>query len=92
MDHLSLSSHPQGKIKTRVKFASAALAARLATGPLHGDQAATEERLLVKDLGQAGPSPPFWIWQVASGAHRDYLLLSDINIYIRLKEACQALS
>jgi len=92
MDHLSLPSHPQGKVKTRMKLASGALAARLATAPLHADQAATEERLLVKDLGQAGPSPPFWIWQVTSGTHRDYLLLSDISIYIRYTEACQVIS
>jgi hypothetical protein len=51
MDHLSLPSHPQGKVKTRMKLASGALAARLAAAPLHADQAATEERLLVKDLG-----------------------------------------
>jgi hypothetical protein len=69
MDHLSLPSHPQGKVKTRMKLASAALAARLTAAPLHADQAATEERLLVKDLGQAGPSPTFRIGQVASRAH-----------------------
>jgi len=83
MDHLTLPSHPEGKVKTRMKLASGALAARLTTSPLHGNQAATEERLFVKDLGQAGPSPPFWIWQVPSWTHRNYLLLSDIVIYIR---------
>jgi hypothetical protein len=83
MDHLTLPSHPEGKVKTRVKLASGALAARLATSSLHGNQAATEERLLVKDLGQAGASPPFRIRQVASWAHRNNLLLSDIVIYIR---------
>jgi hypothetical protein len=62
MDHLSLPSHPEGKVKTRVKLASGALAARLAAGPPHGDQTATEERLFVKDLGQTRPSPSFWIW------------------------------
>jgi hypothetical protein len=62
MDHLSLPSHSEGKVKTWVKLTSGALAARLATGPLHGDQAATEEMLLVKDLGESGSSPSFWIW------------------------------
>jgi hypothetical protein len=62
MDHLSLSSHPQGKVKTWVKLASGALAARLATGPLHGDQATTKEGLFVKELGESGPGPSFWIW------------------------------
>jgi len=61
MEHLSLPSYPEGKVKTSVKLASGAFAARLTTSPLHGDDAATEERLLVKDLGQAGPSPPLWI-------------------------------
>ena len=61
MDHLSLPTYPEGKVKTSVKLASGALAASLATGPLHGDDAAAEEGLLVKDLGQAGPSPPLWI-------------------------------
>jgi hypothetical protein len=37
MDHLSLPSYPEGKVKTRVKLASGALAARLAAGPLHRD-------------------------------------------------------
>jgi len=63
MEHLSLPTHPQGKVKPWVKFASGALAARLAAGPLHGDQAATEERLFVKELGESGPGPSFWIWQ-----------------------------
>jgi hypothetical protein len=62
MDHLSLPSHPQGKVKTRMKLASGALAARLPAGPLHGDQATTEERLFVKELGESGPGPSFWIW------------------------------
>lgn len=53
MDHLSLPTHPQSKIKTWVKLASGALAARLTAGALHGDQAATEERLFVKDLGES---------------------------------------
>jgi hypothetical protein len=75
MDHLSLPTHPEGKVKPRVKLASGAFAAGLATGAMHGDEAATEERLLVKELGQSGPSPSFWIWQVASRTHRNYLPL-----------------
>jgi hypothetical protein len=51
MDHLSLPSHPEGEIKTRMKLASGALAAGLSTGSLHADQAAAEEGLIVKDLG-----------------------------------------
>jgi hypothetical protein len=62
MDHLSLPSCPEGKVKTWVKLASGAFAARLTTGPLHGDQAATEERLFVKDLREPGTGPSFWIW------------------------------
>jgi hypothetical protein len=61
MDHLSLFSHPEGQIKARMKLAPGALAARLSTGALHGDEAAAEERLIMKDLGQAGPSPTLWI-------------------------------
>jgi len=62
MDHLSLPSHPEGEIKTWMKLASGAFAAGLAAGSLHRDQTATEERLLVKNLGESGPSPPFWVW------------------------------
>jgi hypothetical protein len=69
MDHLSLFSHPEGQIKARMKLAPGALAAGLPTGALHGDEAAAEEGLLVKDLGEAGPSPTFRIGQVASRAH-----------------------
>jgi hypothetical protein len=61
MDHLSLPTHPQGKVKTRVKLASGALAARLPTGPLHGDEAPTEEGLFVKELSETGTGPSFWI-------------------------------
>jgi len=74
MDHLSLPSHPQGKIKTWVEFASGAFAARLTAAPLHGDEAATEEGLLVKDLGESGTGSSFWIGQMASGTHRYHLL------------------
>ena len=66
MDHLSLFSYPEGQIKARMKLASGALAAGLPTGPLHGDEAAAEEGLIVKDLGETGPSPTFRIGQVAS--------------------------
>jgi hypothetical protein len=69
MDHLSLSSHPEGQIKTRMKFTPGALAAGLPAGALHGDQATAEEGLFVKDLGETGSSPTFPIGQVASRAH-----------------------
>jgi len=59
MNHLSLPSDPQGKIKAWVKLATGTLAAGLAAGPLHGDEAATEEGLLVKDLGETGSRPSF---------------------------------
>jgi len=70
MDHLSFSSHPEGHVKTRMKFASGTLAARLSAGALHGNQATAEEGLVVKDLGQAGPGPTLRIEQVASRAHK----------------------
>jgi hypothetical protein len=69
MDHLSLFSHPEGQIKARMKLAPGALAAGLPTGPLHGNQAAAEEGLFMKDLGETGSSPTFRIGQVASRAH-----------------------
>jgi hypothetical protein len=47
MDHLSFSSYPEGQIKAWMKLAPGALAARLSAGPLHGDEAATEEKLFV---------------------------------------------
>jgi hypothetical protein len=62
MDHLSLSSNSEGQIKAWMKLAPATLAAGLPTGALHGDEAAAEERLLVKDLGETGSSPTFGIW------------------------------
>jgi len=74
MDHLSLPTHPQGKIKTWVEFASGAFTARFTADPLHGDEAATEEGLLVKDLGESGTGSSFWIREMASGTHRDHLL------------------
>jgi hypothetical protein len=88
MDHLSLFSHPQGQIKARMKFTPGALAARFSTRPLHGDEAAAEEGLIVKDLGKAGSSPTFRIGQMTSRAHEEsppfqkrfcliYLYISD---------------
>ena len=53
MDHLSLLSHSDGEIEAGVKLASGALASQFPTGPLHSDQTAAKERLLMKDLGQA---------------------------------------
>jgi hypothetical protein len=44
-----------------MKLAPGALAARLPTGPLHGDEAPTEEGLFVKKLGESGTGPSFWI-------------------------------
>jgi hypothetical protein len=61
MDHLSLTTDSEGKVKAWMKFASGTLAAGLTTGPLHGDQAATEEVLFVEDLGEPRPGPSFWI-------------------------------
>jgi hypothetical protein len=87
MDHLSLFSYSESHIKAWMKFAPGALAARLATGALHGDEAAAEEGLIVKDLGKAGSSPTFRIGQMASRAHRGSppfgQFLPDISIYIR---------
>jgi len=40
MDHLSLSTHPQGQVKAGMKLASVALAAGLSAGSLHRDEAA----------------------------------------------------
>jgi hypothetical protein len=92
MDHLSFFSHAQGQIKAGMKFASGALAAGLPTSPLHGEEAAAEEGLFVKDLGESGTGSSFWVWQVTSGTHGNHLLLSDILIYIRSNGACQPIS
>ena len=61
MDHLSLLSHPQGQIKAGMELTSGALAAGLSAGSLHRDEAAQDKGLFVKDLGEAGASPPFRI-------------------------------
>ena len=70
MDHLSLFSYSQGQIKAGMKLASVALTAGLPTGTLHGDEAAAEKGLIVKDLGETGSRPTFWVGQVASRAHK----------------------
>jgi hypothetical protein len=53
MDHLSLFSDSQSNIKTRMKLPPGTLAAGFPAGPLHRDEAAAEEGLLVKDLGES---------------------------------------
>jgi hypothetical protein len=89
MDHLSLFSYTESQIKAWMKLAPGALAARLATGALHGHEATTEEGLIVEDLGEAGTSPSLSIGQMASRAHRGsppfgqscliYLYISEKN-------------
>jgi hypothetical protein len=86
MDHLSFFAHPQGQIKARVKFASGALAAGLPTSPLHGDEAAAEEGLFVKDLGETGSSPTFRIGQVASRTHEDSPPFQICLIYLHISD------
>jgi hypothetical protein len=71
MDHLPFLSHPEGQIKAGMKLASDALAAWLPTGALHGDEAATEEGLIVKDLGETGPGPTFRVGQMTSRTHKE---------------------
>jgi hypothetical protein len=71
MDHLPFLSHPEGQIKARMKLASGALAAWLPTGALHRDEAATEEGLIVKDLGETGPGPTFRVGQMTSRTHKE---------------------
>jgi hypothetical protein len=61
MDHLSLSAHPDGQVKGRMKLALGALAARFSAGSFHRDKAAEDQGLIVKNLGQAGASPSFGI-------------------------------
>jgi hypothetical protein len=83
MDHLSLSGHPESQVKAEMKLAPGALAARFSAGPLHRDEATEDKGLFVKDLGEAGASPPLRIGQVVSRTHGDTLLYSDIQYYIR---------
>jgi hypothetical protein len=73
MDHLSLLSHPDGEIKARVELASGALATRFSASPLHGDQTATQERLVVKDLHQTRSCFSFEIRQVVSVSQKTHL-------------------
>jgi hypothetical protein len=70
MDHLSLFSYPEGQIKAGMELASGALTAELPTSPLHGDEAAAEKGLIVKDLGETGSGPTLRIGQVASRTHQ----------------------
>jgi hypothetical protein len=86
MDHLSFFSHPEGQIKAGMKFASGALAAGFPTSPPHGDQAAAEEGLIVKDLGETGSSPTFRIGQMASRAHEDSPPFQICLIYLYISE------
>ena len=53
MDHLSLSAHPDGQVKGRMKLALGALATRFSAGSFHRNEAAEDQGLIVKDLGQA---------------------------------------
>jgi len=69
MDHLPSFSYPEGQIKAGMKLASGALAAGFSAGAVHGDEAATEEGLIVKDLGETGPGPTFRVGQMASRVH-----------------------
>jgi hypothetical protein len=50
MDHLALSSHPQGEIEARVEFATGAFTAGFTADAGHRDQAADEKRFLVEEL------------------------------------------
>jgi hypothetical protein len=74
VDHLSLSAHSEGQVKTGMKLAPGALAAGLSAGSFHRDEAAENKGLLVKDLGETGASSSFRIGEMASGTHRDHLL------------------
>lgn len=65
-----------------MKLASAAPAAGLSTGALHVDQAATQERVFMNDLSEAGAGSAFRIGQAGSGFHG--ASLTDIIKYIRI--------
>ena len=71
-----------------MKLASGALAAGFSAGAVHGDEAATEEGLIVKDLGETGPGPTFGVGQMTSRTHKESPpfaeYLTDIFIYIRI--------
>jgi len=61
MNHLSLFPYSESQIKAWMKLAAVTLAAGLSTGSFHRDEAAQDKGLFVKDLGEAGASPPFRI-------------------------------
>jgi len=86
MDHLSLFSDSQGQIKAGMELASGALAAGLSAGSLHRDEAAQDQGLFVKDLGEAGASPPFRNGQVASRAHEGSPPFKSVLIYLYISE------
>jgi hypothetical protein len=69
MDHLSLSGHPESQVKAGMKLAPAAFAAGFSAGSLHRDETAEDKGFFVKDLREAGASPPLQIWEMASGWH-----------------------
>jgi hypothetical protein len=61
MDHFSLSTHSEGQIKAGMKLTPGALAPGLSAGSFHGDEAAEDEGLFVKDLRETGACPSFGI-------------------------------
>jgi hypothetical protein len=61
MDHLSIFSYSESQIKAWMKLTAVTLAAGLSASSLHRDEAAQDKGLFVKDLGEAGASPPFRI-------------------------------
>ena len=61
VNHLSLFPYSESQIKAWMKLAAVTLAAGLSAGSLHRDEAAQDKGVLVKDLGEAGASPPFRI-------------------------------
>ncbi len=83
MNHLSLFTYSEGQIKAWMKLTAVTLAAGLSTGSLHRDEAAQHKGFFVKDLAEAGASPPFRIGQTVSRTHTHCLLYSDIYRYIR---------
>jgi hypothetical protein len=90
MDHLPFLPHAEGQIKAGMKIASGALAAGFSTGTLHGDEAAAEEGLIVKDLGETGSGPPFGVGQMTSRTHKESPpFLPAILTYIRMISVCQ---
>jgi hypothetical protein len=73
-----------------MKIASGALAAGFSTGTPHGDEAAAEKGLIVKDLGETGSGPPFGVGQMTSRTHKESPpFLTDLLIYIRMISVCR---